>query len=173
MQMVVFIATQNSHSGFSTYRVKSVGKHMGTAGLNIRKKSQQLNTVTSMLCVSVNLSLFWSCLGRKGKETSQQHTREIRGLVSWILFSYPLYAWVTCLIDVGTFRPNDALSPNISAKQYLYKHILIYLYINCMLSICDKKRSVEFSVHYVDYMNNDFLGKQSSCISHVALCKVV
>lgn len=65
MQMVVFIATQNSHSGFSTYRVKSVGKHMGTAGLNSRKKSQQLNTVASMLCVSVNLSLFFVLFGKK------------------------------------------------------------------------------------------------------------
>lgn len=46
--MVVLIATQNSHSGLSTYKVKSVGKHMGTAGLNSRKKSQQGSTAASI-----------------------------------------------------------------------------------------------------------------------------
>lgn len=48
MQMVVFIATQKSHSGLSTCRVKSVGKHVGTAGLNSRNKSQQEKTAVSM-----------------------------------------------------------------------------------------------------------------------------
>lgn len=49
MQMVVFIATQKSHSGLSTCRVKSVGKHVGTAGLNSRNKSQQEKTAVSIL----------------------------------------------------------------------------------------------------------------------------
>lgn len=49
MQIVVLIATQKSHSGLSTYRVKSVGKHMGTAGLKSRKRSQGVNTEVSML----------------------------------------------------------------------------------------------------------------------------
>lgn len=58
MQMVVLIATQKSHSGLSTYRVKSVGKHMGTAGLNNRKRSQQVNTAVSMLSNVVFQSIF-------------------------------------------------------------------------------------------------------------------
>lgn len=49
MQIVVLMATQKSHSGFSTYTVKSVGKHTGTAGLKSRKRSQQLDTAVSML----------------------------------------------------------------------------------------------------------------------------
>lgn len=48
MQMVVFIATQKSHSGLSTCRVKSVGKHVGTAGLNSRSKRQQERIAVSM-----------------------------------------------------------------------------------------------------------------------------
>lgn len=64
MHMVVLMATQKSHSGLSTYKLKSVGKHMGTAGLNIRKRSQQVNTAVSMF-FPINLEPAW-----KDKETN-------------------------------------------------------------------------------------------------------
>lgn len=51
MQMVVFMATQKSHSGLSTYRVKSVGKQVGTAGLNSKNRSQQEKTAVSILAL--------------------------------------------------------------------------------------------------------------------------
>lgn len=64
MQIVVLMATQKSHSGFSTYSVKSVGKHIGTAGLNNRKRSQQVNTAVSML-----RNQFGTCMRGKDRET--------------------------------------------------------------------------------------------------------
>lgn len=64
MQIVVLMATQKSHSGFSTYSVKSVGKHIGTAGLNSRKRSQQGNTAVPML-----RDQFGTCTGRNDIET--------------------------------------------------------------------------------------------------------
>lgn len=65
MQMVVLMATQKSHSGLSTYRVKSVGKHMGTAGLKSRKRSQQLNTAVSMFSECYFFQAIWDLHGKK------------------------------------------------------------------------------------------------------------
>lgn len=81
MQMVVLIATQKLHSGFSTYRVKSVGKHMGTAGLNQRKRRQQVNTAVSMsyFC-PINLGPAWE--GKIKSKIDNQITESMKCLVS-------------------------------------------------------------------------------------------
>lgn len=57
MQMVVFMATQKSHSGLSTCRVKSVGKQVGTAGLNSKNRSQQEKTAVSILVLNSDKTL--------------------------------------------------------------------------------------------------------------------
>lgn len=69
MQIVVLMGTQNSHSGLSTYRVNSVGTHMGTTGLNSTKRIQKGNAAVAMLS---NIIAFenGSCTGKKTKETN-------------------------------------------------------------------------------------------------------
>lgn len=57
MQMVVFMATQKSHSGLSTCRVKSVGKQVGTAGLKSKNRSQQEKTAVSILVLNSDKTL--------------------------------------------------------------------------------------------------------------------
>lgn len=156
------MATQKSHSGLSTCRVKSVGKHMGTAGLNKRKRSQQVKTAVSMWPLYFS-PINRTCMGKKNKPemTKESLVSLMLELFSALLIVSPVErCW--CL-SAWWSDESEHLCWNVFMPVLTYANVIWSTFICPLSAICDQKGRSELPIHYIDDMNEWFLcGNQAN-----------